>query len=54
MRDEIDGRIWTDHSEAFCEDLGRLFASLGHGFKRLNAIQFDAPWKRGTRGPGHA
>lgn len=58
MRDEIDSRIWADHGRAFSEDLARFFsttaASVGAGFRRLNEIQFDAPWKRDSRGPGHA
>ncbi|HEX9947904.1 MAG TPA: hypothetical protein VGA98_10225 [Allosphingosinicella sp.] len=54
MRDEMDSRIWLEHGHAFSEDLARFFARLGRGFKRLNEIQFDAPWKHGARGPGHA
>src|SRR5687768_16138625 len=58
MRDEMDSRIWVEHHGAFSEDLARLFASaaanIAAGFKRLNEIEFDAPWKRDSRGPGHA
>lgn len=58
MRDEIDGRIWVDHHAAFSEDLATFFATLaasvGSAFERLNAIEFDAPWRRDSRGPGHA
>ncbi|MGA9581891.1 MAG: hypothetical protein WBR13_07995 [Allosphingosinicella sp.] len=58
MRDEIDSRIWADHGHAFSEDLTRFFAAaganIGAGFRRLNEIQFEAPWKRDPRGPGHA
>ena len=54
MRDEIDGRIWVEHHGAFSEDLAKLFANIGEGFKRLTEIQFDAPWKHDARGPGHA
>lgn len=58
MRDEIDGRIWVEHHGAFSNDLanalGRAAANFAAGFKRLNEIQYDAPWKRAARGPGHA
>ena len=58
MRDEIDSRIWVDHHNAFSEDLARFFATtaanIGAAFRRLNEIEFDAPWKRDARGPGHA
>lgn len=58
MRDEIDGRIWADHHQAFSEDLDKFFARIGSAvgiaLRRLNQIEFDAPWKRDLRGPGQA
>lgn len=45
MRDEIDGRLWVDHHEAFAQSVGRFFHTLRHGFERLSARQFGAPWK---------
>lgn len=58
MRDEIDSRIWAEHGHAFSEDLAKFFAGLGSaigiGLKRLNEMEFDAPWKRNVRGPGQA
>jgi hypothetical protein len=58
MRDEIDSRIWIDHGHAFSEDLARFFATagdtIGTALRRLNEIEFDAPWKRDVPGPGQA
>jgi hypothetical protein len=58
MRDEIDSRFWVENHGAFSKDLAKLFAAaaanIGSGFKRLQEIQFDAPWKHESRGPGHA
>ncbi|HEX8224523.1 MAG TPA: hypothetical protein VF605_11965 [Allosphingosinicella sp.] len=58
MRDEIDSRIWAEHGHAFSGDLANFFASVGSaigvGLKRLNEMDFDAPWKRDVRGPGQA
>jgi hypothetical protein len=58
MRDEMDGRIWAEHHQAYSSGIAAAFAgaaaNLAAGFKRLNEIQFDAPWKRGVRGPGQA
>jgi hypothetical protein len=58
MRDEIDSRIWVEHGHAFSEDLAHFFASaaaaIGTGLRRLNEIEFDAPWERDARGPGQA
>ena len=58
MRDEIDSRIWAQHGHAFSEDLDNLFARIGStvgiALRRLNEMEFDAPWKRDLRGPGQA
>lgn len=58
MRDEIDSRIWAEHGHRFSEDLASFFASVGAavgtGLRRLNEMEFDAPWKRDARGPGQA
>jgi hypothetical protein len=58
MRDEIDSRIWVEHGQDFSNDLAkalaRAAANFAAGFRRLNEIRFDAPWKPAARGPGHA
>jgi hypothetical protein len=58
MRDEIDGRLWAEHGQSFSREVAAAFAAaaanLAAGFRRLNQIQFDAPWKRDARGPGQA
>ena len=54
MRDEIDSRIWVENHHRFSDDLAKLFANIGAGFRRLNEIQFDAPWKRPAGRPGQA
>ena len=54
MRDEMDSRLWVEHGHAFSESVTNFFAVVGTGLKRLNEIEFDAPWKRDARGPGHA
>lgn len=57
MRDEIDSRLWVAHGHAFSESLANLFAGLGTtigtSLRRLNEIEFDAPWKRDS-GAGRA
>jgi len=58
MRDEIDSRIWAEHGHGFSEDLANFLASagaaIGTGLRRLNEMEFDAPWERDSRGPGQA
>lgn len=54
MRDEIDSRIWAQHGQAFSEDLANFFARIGAGLRRLNEIEFDAPWRHDVSGSGQA
>lgn len=58
MRDEIDSRLWVAHGHAFSESVANFLTVLGNtigtALTRLNEIEFDAPWKRDSRGPGHA
>jgi hypothetical protein len=49
MRDAIEAHEWAEHGHALSESIARLFAAAGHAFRRLNAIQFDAPWQRQCR-----
>lgn len=46
MRDAIEARDWAEHGHALSEALASLFTAAGHAFRRLHAIQFDAPWQR--------
>ena len=51
MRDEMDSRIWVEHGADFTESLHNFFKQVRLGMKRLNEIQFDAPWRQ-TSGSG--
>jgi hypothetical protein len=51
MRDEIDGRYWVENHLRFTDDLARIFARLAAGYRRLQAIQYAAPWASGSRPP---
>lgn len=48
MRDMIEAREWADHGHALSESLANVLAAAWVAFQRLNAIQFDAPWRRGN------
>ena len=54
MRDEIDGRIWTEHHTELSASLDRLFRNIGNAFRRLHDIQFSAPWRNSGGGARHA
>ena len=54
MRDEIDGRLWVAHGQQFGRDVSGFLHQLARSFERLNAIEWDAPWKRTDRRAGGA
>ena len=45
MRDDVLNPTWTTHHSRASTAIHALFATIGHGFARLNAKQYDAPWK---------
>jgi hypothetical protein len=49
MLDGIDNRMWADHGHDFSEFVARALSKGWVAFQRLNAIQFDAPWRRDAR-----
>jgi hypothetical protein len=46
MRDAMEARDWAEHGHALSEAMAGFLAAAGQAFRRLNAIQFDAPWRR--------
>ena len=51
MRDAIDSRGWNESHHHFTDDLGRFFARLAAGYRRLQAIQYAAPWASRSHPP---
>jgi hypothetical protein len=45
MRDELYDRLWTDHHKQFSADLGWLMDAISVVFRKLVAIEYDAPWE---------
>lgn len=45
MRDDFLTRDWADNHNRLSGSINKVIAAIGHGFVRLNAKQFDAPWK---------
>ena len=57
MRDAMEARMWAEHGHAFSTAVAGLLSDAWVAMKRLNAIEFDAPWEREPprrSGPGHA
>lgn len=48
MRDGIDGRVWAEHHQSFSDSIGGFLGRVYASFERLNAIQYDAPWRSGS------
>jgi hypothetical protein len=45
MRDEMDSRIWVEHGAGFSELVAKAVNTIGVSLKRLNQIEFEAPWR---------
>lgn len=57
MQEPFATREWDRHHGHFNADIATLFDKLAVSFRRLVAIQYDAPWerpRRSARRPGHA
>lgn len=46
MSHDYDDAVWADHHQHVSAGLARLFADVASAFRRLNAIEYDAPWKK--------
>jgi hypothetical protein len=49
MDRDFDGTAWAQSHHQLSDAIGVLIDKLAYGFKRLQAIQYDAPWKRRQR-----
>jgi hypothetical protein len=49
MRDEIDGRIWATHHQAFSDDFDKFIVAVRDAFAGIHKVQFAAPWRKDTR-----
>jgi hypothetical protein len=46
MRDEMDSRMWVEHGADFTALVAKAIAVVGVSLKRLNEIEFEAPWRK--------
>ena len=46
MIEDFASREWAENHQRFSEDVVNALRNLWRGFERLNAAQFDAPWRR--------
>jgi hypothetical protein len=46
MRDEMDSRLWVEHGADFTALMAKVIDAIGISLKRLNEIEFEAPWRK--------
>ena len=46
MGRDFDSDAWADGHNHLSDAITHLIDKLAYGFRRLQAIQYDAPWKR--------
>ena len=49
MQEPFANADWSRHHTRFSADLASLFDKLAVSFRRLVAIQYEAPWERRSR-----
>ncbi len=50
MRDDYLSADWARHHGHVAASFNKLAASIAKSLARLNAYQFDAPWRHDPRG----
>ncbi len=45
MRDDYLSADWARHHSSIATSFNKLITTIATGFVRLNARQFDAPWR---------
>lgn len=45
MRDEMDGRIWSEHHEQFSNSIAKAMDAIRVALCRVYRFEFSAPWK---------
>ncbi len=46
MANDFDSRAWSENHGTMSHGLGKFFNKLAYAFRRLQAIEYDAPWER--------
>ena len=49
MNRDFEHAAWADHHHQLSDAIARLFEKVAHAFRRLQAIEYDAPWERVRR-----
>jgi hypothetical protein len=49
MSNDYESAAWADNYQHLTTGIAALFDKLSYAFKRLNAIEYDAPWDEPRR-----
>ena len=49
MDHDFAGRTWAEHHHQSSQAIASLIDKVAYVFKRLNALQYDAPWRHSRR-----
>jgi hypothetical protein len=49
MDHDFTGRTWAEHHQQSSASIAALIDKVAYAFKRLNALQYDAPWRHARR-----
>ena len=49
MNHDFADRIWAENHQQSSHAIADLIDKVAYAFKRLNALQYDAPWRRSHR-----
>jgi hypothetical protein len=45
MDHDFAGRTWAEHHHRSSNAIAALIEKLAYAFERLNALQYEAPWR---------
>jgi hypothetical protein len=51
MNEDFSRKEWADNHNILSDGIANALASFGIAMKRLNALQYDAPWRKPAAKP---
>ena len=50
MHEQFDSRLWAEHGPQITASIADALRKAGDAFRKLQEIEFDAPWRRRDNG----
>lgn len=48
MQSDFESAAWAESHKRMSDTIGALIDKAAYAFRRLNAIQYDAPWRKAS------